>query len=272
MTTASKPKVHCEECNKDYLSTSIGSHRKTALHLSNVGKAIKEPTNENTAKIVNNGKKYFEDIKDYVEPQILYNLLKEQNLADSTIELNIRMGYLRDRARDFTKKQVNTYNIFLRDLKDKINTEALDNNSDILPILENFKNNDMVPARIRLYLYLPFRVDSWANTTITDSEEEGRNTINYKTGKVSLYNGKTSSHDEFMIDEETRNFLTKHPELYNESLTSTVRTFNRELHKYINSNSILIRRAFAEQTPNRIYGARVLQHSASTHRGLYIRK
>jgi hypothetical protein len=262
----------CEICNKDIKVAGFKKHELTAIHQKNKASEIVElPENKNTLRVVANGIKHFEHIEGFVEPQMLYDMLREKGLKDSSIHTTISMGYLRQRGTTFTKAQVNKYIVFLKDLKGEFMSEALDNNQDELPNLAELVNAD-IPGRIKLYVMMPLRAESWANTAITTEEEEGKNTINPETGMVTLYNGKTSEYDKFSLPENIVEFIRARPDMHNKPLTSTTRTFNRELHKYTNSCSQLIRRAFAEQTKDKMKASRILQHSDSTHRGTYIRQ
>jgi hypothetical protein len=264
-------KIHCDSCNVDISRSGLSRHVKTQKHISKSapGNIAANPA-PSTEKSRDNAKKHIDKLLSMNKnptPEEMYKFLQGEKLANSTIHKTIRQGYLVHYHKELDRKTINKYEVFLRDLKDDIQRES-DNKDIDVPTIAHLLKSPKLPGWIRLYLHMPLRIESFTKLKILkNGTDEEINHINLSTGKLHTYKNKMNDYDEIKLTPET---LAIASEIMGEKIPQ-LRTATRHLQSYTGTNSQLIRRAFAEQTPDKVYAARLLGHTYNTHLGTYIR-
>jgi hypothetical protein len=264
----------CDICDVNLRNSSKSKHLNSIKHKNNSTIRNERITNtpaKNTIKSRENSENHLRELfkknpKATVEDA--YEHLKAKNLMNSTIEKILRVGYLKTQFTRLNKKQMQDAEVFIKNLKDKITIEQNDKEPQELPDIEQIRNNGEIPNIIKLYTFIPLRIDTFAKMKIvsntTDKLQDDEIThLDLTTSKIYIYNHKTVKFDSFEIKQDTIDFIKNNP-----FKPTTTRTLTRRFAEH-DLTTQSIRKAYAMYQKDLTYGARILGHSVVTHKGYY---
>lgn len=287
----------CFVCKKVIKPTSLKSHLTSKTHLNNVNKSVlkKKDLTESTKVNILRATKIINDIindeTNNIKPHEIskvYDILI-QTYKLNTIENYLRLGLINNKQLNFTTKQSNDMNVFMKNIQQNIYRQREQEDEAIKDIDINEINNDVDSLYfnlIELYKKIPVRASEFIKIKIVSYEEctkDANNDIDTNfnfivmdSKTLILNNTKTSKYDEVNLNDDVIEFITHR---FSEKIdcnkpifNKTLRTFER-LIKQTGHNSQQIRKIYANSNKDDIAGAaRLLNHSIGMHLSKYVQK
>ena len=272
--------VKCEVCDVEILKSNLVRHQKSLNHIKKSQPKIKADPKPNTIIKREQSHRVVDSVLQQ-HPNINIEELTqklEERYAPKTIEVYLRLGYFMRYSNLWDKKTLRKNSLFLKDYQDKI--ASLDDEKEFIEIdITRILKDEKIPILIRLYMHMPIRAQMYADLLLFDTkqaDEFDQSYIDMSTKTLYIINGKSVDYDVVKLDNATKNildnpffdkYINKNISLYN-----NVKAFQRELQKYTNTNTFVIRKNYANQyTGSDKYASRILSHRLTTHRGYYQR-
>lgn len=264
---------YCEDCKKTFKIKSFPQHIKTERHKKKI-ETIKEPVNKINYSKTNNALNEINIILKsgihYGNVEGIYNELKKK-YKDSTIELMLRIGLLKNYLHLFTPEEEDNVLLFISELKEKV----MNDRPDVIKTYNDFdltKLNDSEKIIVKLYLMIPLRMNEFlllvpVNSIDKNNINRSNNYIVLEDKLIYLFNTKVNKIARIKINDDIVNYVKNNftigERIYNKHQNSLFKTF-----KKLNTNTYEIRRIFAQQNTG-IQSKNILNHSYCTHVGIY---
>lgn len=270
----------CEICNKTV--TNITSHNKSQAHILKSNTIKQEQVSDNTLKNRDTAKKAVDtiieenniDIKNY---KMVFNCLREKYALTTSIAY-FKSGYLLNYDKLFTKKEYNHIHVFILNINDEINQEKIIKDNEEAPKML-LKDIDLTKIHkeedrklISLYMILPLRLTEFLSIKVfnnfnLETMEKEHNYIVLSNKTLYINKSKTNTYDEIILKDDIIDKVTKLVNIDNNITiysNKTQKAFQKIL-KPLNINTQDMRRMFAEECYDKVYAARLLQHTLKTH-------
>jgi hypothetical protein len=287
--TQSYDYVYCPICNNHIQTQKYDDHLNDAQHIFNNGllKHHDESTlKENTLTLHDYFDKVINEIIDIDENNVTLDKLiyivdeLKKRYKISTVSTCISICLMRRFGPRLSIHDYKKFHIIQLEVIDELNNYYMNRPNIVSDINIRYtgKNRARDDIIFNLYMLMPLRQSEFTNLKVISTcndpilLSDQHNYIIIDKKLLILNKTKTEAYRQVNLKDDIINYIQTHmfDKIDDGLLCPKKRTaFNDLLNRY-NTNSLQLRRYYAETYPDRIYAAQILNHKLSTHLSHYI--